>query len=135
MASWSGLFNLYTNNWDKQTLLKSKISEETLPHIASTKINFSNLTEPYNQQFPSFDKIPWFMPIADGFAATIGSNCIIDKDATITVGSTTSMRFITEKSNITFPDGLWKYKCHENTYTFHPKCKQLHNKNTHTYRT
>tara|TARA_B100001765_G_scaffold213188_1_gene178559 strand:- start:898 stop:2358 length:1461 start_codon:yes stop_codon:yes gene_type:complete len=116
LASWSGLFNLYTNNWDKQTLLKSKISEETLPHIASTKINFSNLTEPYNQQFPSFDKIPWFMPIADGFAATIGSNCIIDKDATITVGSTTSMRFITEKSNITFPDGLWKYKCYENTF-------------------
>ena len=98
LASWSGLFNLYTNNWDKQTLLKSKISEETLPNIASTKMNFSNLTEPYNQQFPSFDKIPWFMPIADGFGATIGSNCISDKDVTITVGSTTAMRFITEKN-------------------------------------
>jgi gluconokinase len=100
VASWSGLLNRETGDWDEKWLDALAISREQLPPITPSPQRGEGrerglvLLPEWAARWPKFAQVQLHPQVGDGAAANIGSGCVDDSRIAITIGSTAAMRVV-----------------------------------------
>jgi gluconokinase len=127
VASWSGLLNRETGDWDAKWLDALAISREQLPQIAPSPLPLPQgeraqaLLPEWAARWPKFAQVQLHPPVGDGAAANIGSGCVDDSCIAVTIGSTAAMRVVGTLSPTgrgqgegaklrVIPPALWAYR-------------------------
>ena len=90
VASWTGLVNRQTNDWDETWLRVLNLQPDQLPSI--------------DQQSATVKQGPWqgaqlHPPLGDGAAANIGSGCTDPSRVAVTIGTTAALRIVRETTD------------------------------------
>lgn len=109
VASWSGLLNRTTLDWDNGWLEAIHLNRGTLPPLADFTDVQQGLTHEYAQRWPLLRDVPFYLAVGDGAAANIGSGGTTERHPVLTVGTTAAMRIVTTTQN-DVPTGLWAYR-------------------------
>lgn len=113
IASWTGLLNRATSDWDAQWLAMLGILKEQLPPIAASDSTLKNLLPAWQARWPLFKDAICHPPVGDGAAANIGSGCVDPSRIAVTIGSTAAMRVVssrnTQHASLVNP-ALWSYR-------------------------
>jgi gluconokinase len=108
LASWSGLLNRVTHEWDAELLAELPVSADQLGTLAEADTAFVGLRDEWARRWPSLAAIPWFSPVGDGAAANIGSGCIGPNRIALSIGTTGALRVLLPSEPL-IPQGLWRY--------------------------
>lgn len=110
VASWSGMLNRQTLQWDAEWLHILGLTTEQLPVLADHDQMFRGLKPAYAQRWPALANVPFMLAVGDGAAANVGSGCVNREQFALTVGTTAAIRTITDQTLPTVPPGLWSYR-------------------------
>lgn len=118
VASWSGLLDRRTLNWDTNWLTQLPINVEQLSPLVDVSQPLVGLQGRWAERWPTLSQVPWFPAVGDGAAANVGSSCGTlnarqRQRLALTIGSTGAMRVVLnakEAANRPVPDGLWFYR-------------------------
>jgi gluconokinase len=108
-ASWSGLLNRYTLQWDEVLLETVGARPDHFSPLVDHSAYLQGLTEAYAVRWQPLAEIPWFPAIGDGVAANVGSGCTHHDRMALTIGTSGAIRVI-QKEVDTIPFGLWCYR-------------------------
>lgn len=115
VASWSGMLNFRSLEWDKDWLNFLGLRESQLSPLTDIDSPLSGLKSPWAERWEPLKKVPWFPTIGDGAAANIGSGCDSPERIALTLGTTGAMRVVLDPSTIkNIPQGLWCYRVDRN---------------------
>jgi gluconokinase len=110
VASWSGLLNRETLNWDEEWLRVLDIEQSHLPRLRDYSHVHAGLLPDYARRWPSLREVPFCLAVGDGAAANVGSGCVDESRIALTVGTTAAMRMVTSTLLPPVPPGLWSYR-------------------------
>ena len=110
VASWTGLLNRHSLQWDQTWLAALPIQEAQLSPLTDVNQPFTGLKAEWAARWPALAGAPWFPAIGDGAAANIGSGCDRPNRVALTVGTTGAMRVVLTDPPAQVPDGLWLYR-------------------------
>jgi len=111
VASWTGLLNRHTLDWDDGLLDHLSMDKAVLPDLIDLPSSRTGLLPEFAERWPCLAKIPWFPAIGDGAAANIGSaKPGAPHTIAITLGTTSEVRTVTSSPISRIPDGLWCYR-------------------------
>jgi gluconokinase len=110
VASWSGLLNRRQLAWDEQLLHKLPIDASQLSPLVDLDFPKRDLRRKYADRWPQLVRLPWFPATGDGAAANIGSGCVGPSWIALTMGTTSAMRAVVDRSIRQIPEGLWCYR-------------------------
>jgi gluconokinase len=108
-ASWTGLLNRHTLDWDAHLCAALGLAPEQLAALVDRDEPLLGLAEPWASRWPALRSIPWFPAVGDGAAANIGSGCAAPGRLALTVGTTGALRMVQETPEAV-PPGLWCYR-------------------------
>jgi gluconokinase len=108
-ASWSGLLNRHTLDWDATLLETLDLDAATLSPLTDTDAPQHGLRPPYAARWPTLAQVPWFAAVGDGAAANIGSGCVEPSAMALTIGTSGALRMVTPTVS-RVPWGLWCYR-------------------------
>lgn len=111
IASWSGLLDRHSGQWDPELLDACRIGGDQLSSVQDPGIAIDGVDEQrIASQWPALAKASWFPSIADGLASNLGTGAA---DAS-TIGAATAtsgaMRVLLDEVPDQVPDGLWCYR-------------------------
>jgi gluconokinase len=92
VASWSGLLNRNTGDWDTKLLAYTGISSDQLPRLADYSDTMSRLAPAYAAKWPTLSQVPFTLAVGDGAAANVGEGCSAPGATALTVGTTGAVR-------------------------------------------
>jgi len=92
VASWSGLLNRQTGDWDTQLLNYTGISTDQLPKVANYDDVMSGLAPNFASKWPLLSDVPFCLAVGDGAAANVGEGCSTPGSTALTVGTTGAVR-------------------------------------------
>jgi gluconokinase len=128
VASWTGLLNRETSDWDDEWLDALSIPRVQLPQIAKPSPRGGegggrgrSLLPEWAARWPRFAQVQLHPPVGDGAAANIGSGCVDASRIAITIGSTAAVRVVGTLSPTgrgqgegaklrVIPPALWAYR-------------------------
>ncbi len=109
-ASWSGLLNRHQLVWDEQLLKKLLIDISQLSPLTDLDTPQRGLREAFAKRWPLLSRLPWFPASGDGVAANAGSGCVTSSRVALTLGTTSAVRSVVERTIEKIPTGLWCYR-------------------------
>ncbi|MCD6402152.1 MAG: gluconokinase [Anaerolineales bacterium] len=109
VASWTGLLNRYSLNWDDTLLSYLPIRREQLSPLVDVGDTWKGLSSPYAERWSVLKNVPWFPAVGDGATANIGSGCISPNRVAITMGTSSAVRVVHPGNVAKIPKGLWSY--------------------------
>ncbi len=113
VASWTGLLNRHTGDWDEAWLDALGVARAQLPPIACDAERLEGLRPEWAARWPKFAAARCHPPLGDGAAANVGSGCVDASRIAVTIGSTAAMRVVrrreAEESYRLLP-ALWAYR-------------------------
>jgi len=111
VASWTGLLNRHTLDWDEALLDRLALDRTTLPRLIDVSQARAGLLPEFAARWPALRNVPWFPAIGDGAAANMGSaKSGVSPTVVVTLGTTGAARVITRGPLPHIPDGLWCYR-------------------------
>jgi gluconokinase len=111
VASWTGLFNRHTLDWDDELLNHLSLDKAVLPGLIDLPASRTGLLPEFARRWPCLANTPWFPAIGDGAAANIGSaKPGAPHTIAVTLGTTSAVRTVTNGPIFHIPDGLWCYR-------------------------
>jgi gluconokinase len=114
LASWSGLLNRHTLAWDAPLLEALHLPAGALPSLADYTAAQRGLSAAYAQRWPLLQNVPFFLAVADGAAAQVGSGAVADNTAALTAGTTAALRYVHRRHKRgavpDVPPGGWSYR-------------------------
>jgi gluconokinase len=112
VASWSGLLNRHTLEWDQEWLYVLGVSEEQFPKLADYTEAQRGLTEKYATRWPILRGVPFYLAVGDGAAANIGTGASTEDVLAMTVGTTAALRIVYPAAGQApiVPEALWAYR-------------------------
>lgn len=113
IASWSGMLNRKTLDWDEESLGASHYSREMFPELADFTDYQQGLSEKYSQRWQALADVPFYLAVGDGAAAQVGSGALKENTATLTIGTTAAIRTVKRDILPDVPDGSWSYRIDE----------------------
>lgn len=108
IASWSGLLDRRTLEWDADWLRLLSLDPGCLSPLGDAPL--SGLIPEYAQRWPSLAATPWIPGYADGAASNIGSGCLSPSEAALSIGTSGAMRVVMPAPPEMLPAGLWCYR-------------------------
>jgi gluconokinase len=114
VASWGGLLNRHSLDWDAQTLSALQLEIEQLPPLVDADYAFSGLLGPYAERWPYLREVPWFPCIGDGAGGNLGSGCVSPNSVAVQIGTSGAMRVLVPGVPSLVPEGLWCYRLDRN---------------------
>ncbi len=108
IASWSGLLDRATLEWDREWLAHLRLDAERLSPIDDAPL--TGLVREYAARWPALARAAWFPAQADGVASNIGSDCDTPSEAALAMGTSGALRVVTASPPETLPPGLWCYR-------------------------
>ncbi len=109
VASWSGLLNRRTLNWDKEWISNLPIEASQFSDLVDINQPLVGLVDRWARRWPSLAKVPWFPAVGDGAAANLGSGCSGPDRLAVTIGTTAAVRAVLKGQVDSLPPGLWSY--------------------------
>lgn len=109
LASWTGMLDRYSLNWNAAALAVAGLSAAQLP----TLVDYDHalfLDAPFTARWPKLAGVPFYPAIADGATANVGSGALTPTRIAVTVGSTSAVRVVVAGEPPTIPAGLWSYR-------------------------
>jgi gluconokinase len=113
IASWSGLLDRQTLEWDQPLLDVLGITTQQLAPLVDLNQPLHGLQGEYARRWPALRDVPWFPALGDGAAANIGSGAVGSSRAALTVGTTGAVRIVLPHVDHV-PPGLWCYRVDKN---------------------
>jgi gluconokinase len=110
IASWLGLLNRYTMQWDEELLDYLKVPPEQLPLLADYTDAQRGLAPSFGERWPALRDVPFFLAVGDGAAANVGSGCLGPGRVALTIGTSGAMRVLLSEQTPAVPPGLWAYR-------------------------
>ena len=111
VASWTGLVNRGTANWDGEWLKSLGIAAHQLPPISQPGEAMTGLRKEWSARWPALRDAPWLPPLGDGAAANVGSGCVDANRIAVTIGSTAAMRVVGRAADSPhISPALWAYR-------------------------
>ncbi|HZS43621.1 MAG TPA: gluconokinase [Blastocatellia bacterium] len=109
VASWSGMFNRRTMDWDEGLLRTVGVSKNQLSAIDQNGDPVFGLNDNLKNRWPEFANTPWFPPIGDGIANNIGTGCLGPDNVAVMIATSGAFRIILDCNLDHIPAGLWAY--------------------------
>ena len=109
VASWSGLLDRHTLEWDTPWREHLGLADDALPGLADFTSTQTDLSATYAERWPALRDVPFYLAVGDGAAANIGSGGTTPNRPVLTVGTTAALRVVTPDPG-TIPTGLWCYR-------------------------
>ncbi len=109
VASWSGLLNRHTLNWDEEWISGLPIEASQFSDLVDINQPLVGLVDPWDRRWPLLAKVPWFPAVGDGAAANLGSGCSGPDRLAVTIGTTAAVRAVLKGQVDSVPSGLWSY--------------------------
>jgi len=120
VASWTGLLDRRTLEWDAEWLDQLPINVEQLSPLVDIDQPLTGLLPEWGKRWPSLASAPWYPAVGDGAAANVGSGAgMVQPDPAgvqqiaLTIGTTGAMRMVVDADGVedlATPDGLWLYR-------------------------
>lgn len=114
-ASWTGLLNHVTNDWDEQLLHIAGIRRAQLSNLFSTQESLRGLNAEFAARWKLLANIPWYPAFGDGAVANVGSGCVDETRVSVTIGTSGALRVVMDAAAglHKLPRGLWLYRVDE----------------------
>ncbi len=109
IASATGLFDIYTLQWYKESLDLTGITEEKLSKPVSTTHSLVGLNPGYAEQMGIDVNIPFVVGASDGCLANLGVNAIKPGDAAVTIGTSGAIRIIAKEPKNDEKERIFSY--------------------------
>ncbi|MFG1676101.1 FGGY family carbohydrate kinase [Micromonospora sp. NPDC049282] len=121
LASGTGLLDLRRLDWDAEACALAGVRPEGLPRLAPQGWH-GRLKPEHAKRWPQLAGARWAAPVGDGAASNVGSGCVDESRAAITVGTSAAVRMIQAvPAGAALPplsDQLWRYRVdHEHVVT------------------
>lgn len=110
IASWSGMFNRASLDWNARILEALELTPSRLPELADYSDTRQGLHQDYASRWPALRDVPFCLAVGDGAAANIGSGCYNESQIALTVGTTAALRVVSGDILPRVPEGLWGYR-------------------------
>ncbi len=110
-ASWSGLLNRHTLDWDTATLDCLPVRAGQLSELSGAP--FQGLRGEWAARWPALQNALWFPSIGDGVGSNLGAGCARPDTVAISVGTSGALRVIVPGTPAETPDGLFVYRVDE----------------------
>lgn len=110
VASWSGLLNRESVEWDGELLELLPISPSQLSPLVDLDFRWRDLRNDYARRWPALREVPWFPAVGDGAASNVGSGCISSQRMALALGTSSALRVLSAGSFEHIPQGLWCYR-------------------------
>ncbi|MPZ24258.1 MAG: carbohydrate kinase [Dehalococcoidia bacterium] len=107
-ASWSGLLNRASGDWDEEMLRALELARSALNPIGEEPL--VGLKRAYAERWPSLAAVPWFPAWADGAASNVGAGCQSPGCTALSLGTSGALRVTTTFDTPQLPLGLWAYR-------------------------
>lgn len=104
VASATGLFNMFTLDWDSEALETAGISSGKLSEIVPTTEIFKGVNKQLAERMGIDPKIPVVIGANDGCLANLGVNAIDKGTVAVTIGTSGAIRTVVDEP-VTDPDG------------------------------
>jgi gluconokinase len=108
LASWGGLLNRATLEWDREWLERLDLDPGSLSALGDEPLR--GLAGEFARRWPALASVPWLPAVADGAASNLGSGCTAPSQIALSIGTTGAMRVVTESPPARLPPGLWCYR-------------------------
>ncbi|RKN50512.1 FGGY family carbohydrate kinase [Micromonospora endolithica] len=112
-ASGTGLLDLRTVDWDAEALALAGARPEELPVLATQDWR-GRLRPAYARRWPALARAAWAVPVGDGAASNVGSGCVDESRAAVTVGTSAAVRLVqhmpAHRDLPRLPHELWRYR-------------------------
>ncbi len=110
LASWTGLLNRTTLDWDQDLLDLSGVRREQFTPLVPASAYLAGLKETYARRWPALANVPFFPAVGDGAAANLGSGCVDASRVAVTIGTSGAARVVVPaQPPPPLPRGLWLY--------------------------
>jgi gluconokinase len=116
LASATGFFNLRTKNWIPEALSFAGINENNLSKPVHPLHAIKNLLPAMQQQFGLHKQVPFIAGGSDGCLANLGSGCINNKTATLTIGTSGALRTTITQLALPLQQKLFTYNLFDSYY-------------------
>ncbi|MFF5173798.1 FGGY family carbohydrate kinase [Micromonospora sp. NPDC000089] len=121
MASGTGLLDLRTLDWDAEAAELAGARPGELPELAPMDWR-GRLSPEHARRWPQLAEARWAAPVGDGAASNVGSGCVDERRAAVTVGTSAAVRLVQRVPAGTplppLPYELWRYRVdHEHVVT------------------
>lgn len=110
VASWSGMLNRETLDWDEQWLTQLDLPKPAFPALADYDQTCSGLLPAYAARWAVLRSAPFFLAVGDGAAANVGSGCVGRGQIALSLGTTAALRVCSSAKLPPVPQGLWCYR-------------------------
>jgi gluconokinase len=126
-ASWTGLLNRATLDWDNELIASLPLERDQLSPISAYEFRAAKLRQEYSQRWGGLRNAAWFLTIGDGAAANVGSGCVDASRVSLTIGTSSALRITMptaeayaigakgegrpiQRPSRKIPAGLWAYR-------------------------
>ncbi len=123
IASWTGLLNRQTLEWDAELIRALPISADQFSPLVDFDAPMRGLRDEFATRWPVLRDAMWFPTIGDGATANVGSGCIDSTRIALTIGTSSAMRMALTPTfspsplvrgrdgvGVEIPRGLWSYR-------------------------
>jgi gluconokinase len=110
VASWSGLLDRHTSQWDQALLDFLGLPLDLFSSLVDVDVPWRGLSPTFAGRWPALRAVPWFPAIGDGAAANVGSGCVDPRQVCVTIGTTSAVRATLAAPVEHVPRGLWCYR-------------------------
>ncbi|MEV0001474.1 FGGY family carbohydrate kinase [Micromonospora sp. NPDC050980] len=113
LASGTGLLDLRRLDWDAEACALAGVRPRELPRLAPPGWH-GRLNPEHARRWPQLAGARWSAPVGDGAASNVGSGCVDESRAAVTVGTSAAVRMIQAvpagAELPPLPDQLWRYR-------------------------
>jgi gluconokinase len=110
VASWTGLLNRHTADWDDWLLELIGVDRLHLPPLVDAGSGFAGLHSQFAARWPALKDAAWFPCVGDGLTSNLGSGCYSPREWAVQVGTSAAMRALVPAEINSVPPGLWCYR-------------------------
>jgi gluconokinase len=115
-ASGTGMLDLAAMKWDAEALEVAGVGTRELPELAPPGWE-GRLSPEYARRWPQLAGARWTPALGDGAASNIGSHCVDESRAAVTVGTSAAVRLVQPAPRGAelprLPHRLWRYRVDE----------------------
>lgn len=112
-ASGTGLLDLSALTWDAEALEIAGVGADQVPHLAPAGWR-GRLRPFYARRWPQLAGAEWTPALGDGAASNLGSGCVDESRAAVTVGTSAAVRLVQPAAQGAplppLPHDLWRYR-------------------------
>jgi gluconokinase len=115
VASWSGLLNRLTLDWDDSLLGQIGIPRSALPPLTDAYDGLRGLRPRFAARWPALKESLWLPCLGDGATGNLGSASPSPSEWAVQIGTSSAIRALVPSDVEHVPSGLWCYRLDRHT--------------------